>query len=167
MRWSYEGQALQIRSDGHPEALRSWPICASCWGHEAFVSSSQRRCNALCTEWEQRDVHRDVKVSNMLMDAELNGRRGDFSLARLYEHRKNPQIDKIVNASRCLTSKLSAPERKPRTPMCTTMLLCFWKEARWAQSVFRRAWFCRNGFEDLKLSGEYVVKEMEIVFKLG
>ena len=37
-------------------------------------------------EWEQKVVHRDVKASNVLLDADLNGRFEDFGLARLYEH---------------------------------------------------------------------------------
>ncbi|KAL3753544.1 hypothetical protein ACJRO7_000880 [Eucalyptus globulus] len=37
-------------------------------------------------EWEQVVIHRDVKSSNVLIDAEMNARLGDFGLARLYEH---------------------------------------------------------------------------------
>ncbi|KAK0583759.1 hypothetical protein LWI29_002630 [Acer saccharum] len=37
-------------------------------------------------EWEQVVIHRDVKSSNVLIDAELNARLGDFGLARLYDH---------------------------------------------------------------------------------
>ncbi|KAL5809050.1 hypothetical protein ACOSQ3_029741 [Xanthoceras sorbifolium] len=37
-------------------------------------------------EWEQVVIHRDVKSSNVLIDAEMNARLGDFGLARLYDH---------------------------------------------------------------------------------
>ncbi|CAI0429037.1 unnamed protein product [Linum tenue] len=37
-------------------------------------------------EWEQVVIHRDVKSSNVLIDGEMNGRLGDFGLARLYSH---------------------------------------------------------------------------------
>ncbi|XP_058214650.1 probable L-type lectin-domain containing receptor kinase VI.1 [Rhododendron vialii] len=37
-------------------------------------------------EWAQVVVHRDVKSSNVLIDGEMNGRLGDFGLARLYNH---------------------------------------------------------------------------------
>ncbi|TQD90718.1 hypothetical protein C1H46_023721 [Malus baccata] len=36
--------------------------------------------------YEQVVIHRDVKASNVLLDRELNGRLGDFGLARLHEH---------------------------------------------------------------------------------
>ncbi|ONI03481.1 hypothetical protein PRUPE_6G259600 [Prunus persica] len=47
-------------------------------------------------EWEQVVVHRDVKASNVLLDGELNGRLGDFGLARLYDHGTDPQTTHIV-----------------------------------------------------------------------
>lgn len=47
-------------------------------------------------EWDQVVIHRDVKSSNVLIDGEMNGRLGDFGLARLYDHGKNSHTTNVV-----------------------------------------------------------------------
>ncbi|KAJ9180536.1 hypothetical protein P3X46_008764 [Hevea brasiliensis] len=47
-------------------------------------------------EWEQVVIHRDIKSSNVLIDAEMNGRLGDFGLARLYDHGINSHTTNVV-----------------------------------------------------------------------
>ncbi|KAL3536426.1 hypothetical protein ACH5RR_004887 [Cinchona calisaya] len=84
-------------------------------------------------------IHRDVKASNILLDSDLNGRVGDFGLARLYDHGTLPQTNHVVG-----TIGYLAPEHS-RTGKATTS----------------------TDAVDQNLGADYVKEEAELVLKLG
>ncbi|XP_030965331.1 L-type lectin-domain containing receptor kinase IV.1-like [Quercus lobata] len=134
-------------------------------------------------EWEQIVLHRDVKASNVLLDAELNGRLGDFGLARLYDHGTNPQTTHVVGTVGYLAPELT---RTGRATTCTDVFSfgAFMLEVAcgrrpielqglpeevvlvdyvflcWGKGAILDA-------SDPRLEGNYVVEEMELVLKLG
>ncbi|KAK0603144.1 hypothetical protein LWI29_001831 [Acer saccharum] len=57
-------------------------------------------------EWEQVVLHRDIKAGNVLLDADLNGKLGDFGLARLYDHDSIPQTTHLVGTVGYLAPEL-------------------------------------------------------------
>lgn len=58
-------------------------------------------------EWEETVIHRDIKAANVLLDSGMNGRLGDFGLAKLYEHGANPSTTKVVGTLGYLAPELT------------------------------------------------------------
>ncbi|KAM7255057.1 hypothetical protein ACFE04_020298 [Oxalis oulophora] len=132
-------------------------------------------------EWEQIVIHRDVKASNVLLDGELNGRLGDFGLARLYDHGTDPQTTHVVG-----TLGYLAPEHT-RTGKATTATDVYSFGAFLLEVASGRrpietrnddfilldwvfACYCRGEIieaRDPNLGSEYVAEEVELVLKLG
>ncbi|XVF55233.1 hypothetical protein PTKIN_Ptkin06aG0020400 [Pterospermum kingtungense] len=134
-------------------------------------------------DWEQVVVHRDVKASNVLLDGELNGRLGDFGLARLYDHGKDPQTTHVVG-----TVGYVAPEhyrngkptpstdvfafgafllevacgRRPIEAQAPTqyVVLVDWVYSCWYRGDILEA-------KDPNLGTNYVAEEVELILKLG
>ncbi|XBI16071.1 hypothetical protein VPH35_058391 [Triticum aestivum] len=57
-------------------------------------------------EWEKVVIHRDIKASNVVLDGDMNGRLGDFGLARLYDHDADPQTTHVVGTIGYLAPEL-------------------------------------------------------------
>ncbi|XP_057839587.2 L-type lectin-domain containing receptor kinase SIT2-like [Cryptomeria japonica] len=134
-------------------------------------------------EWEQCVVHRDIKSSNVLLDSELNGKLGDFGLARLYEHNENSHTTCVVGTLGYITPELIhtgkarpatdvfsfgiflleiACGRRPVEPSLQTeqIVMVDWVRELDASGTLMDA-------ADPNLGGQYVDAEMERVLKLG
>ncbi|XVF68832.1 hypothetical protein PTKIN_Ptkin11bG0032700 [Pterospermum kingtungense] len=134
-------------------------------------------------EWEQVVLHRDVKASNILIDANFDGRLGDFGLAKLYDHGTNPQTTRVVGTLGYIAPELAKtgkattstdmfafgtfmleiacgrrPLEPPLEPEETT--LADWVLELWKAGAILDA-------SDDRLGGGYVAEEMELVLKLG
>ncbi|KAH9701370.1 hypothetical protein KPL71_024969 [Citrus sinensis] len=134
-------------------------------------------------DWEQVVLHRDIKPANVLLDADLNGKLGDFGLARLYDHDTIPQTTKLVGTFGYMdpelmrTGKAStstdvyafgvfmlevASGRRPveQQGSMETVNLVDWVCDCWKKGAILDA-------SDSRLEGIYEEKQMECVLKLG
>ncbi|CAA0410824.1 putative L-type lectin-domain containing receptor kinase II.1 RLK-Pelle-L-LEC family [Arabidopsis thaliana] len=59
-------------------------------------------------EWEQVVLHRDIKASNILLDADLNGKLGDFGLARFHDRGVNLEATRVVGTIGYMAPELTA-----------------------------------------------------------
>ncbi|CAN8253270.1 unnamed protein product [Cochlearia groenlandica] len=59
-------------------------------------------------DWEQVVLHRDIKASNILLDADLNGRLGDFGLARFHDRGGNLEATRVVGTIGYMAPELTA-----------------------------------------------------------
>lgn len=134
-------------------------------------------------EWEETVIHRDIKAANVLLDSGMNGRLGDFGLAKLYEHGANPSTTKVVGTLGYLAPELTKTG-KPSTSsdifafgalllevvcgrrpiemkaMPEELVLVDWVWDKWKEGSILDV-------VDPRLRGEYDEVEVILVIKLG
>ncbi|CAN0910785.1 L-type lectin-domain containing receptor kinase IV.1 [Linum grandiflorum] len=134
---------------------------------------------------DQVVLHRDIKASNILLDGDMNGRLGDFGLARLYDHGTNPQTTHVVGTVGYLAPELSRLGKattatdvyafgvfmlevacgkrpidgRPGVP-AEEVVLVDWVIDWWKRGEITAA-------ADRRMGGDYSKEEMEWVLKLG
>ncbi|KAL0725581.1 hypothetical protein Bca4012_040180 [Brassica carinata] len=133
--------------------------------------------------WEQTVIHRDIKAANVLLDDEMNGRVGDFGLAKLYEHGSNPGDTRVVGTFGYLAPELTKSGKLTtstdvyafgavllevacgRRPIETNaspeeLVMVDWVWSRWQSGDIRDV-------VDRRLNGEFDEEEVVMVIKLG
>ncbi|TVU06598.1 hypothetical protein EJB05_49821, partial [Eragrostis curvula] len=134
-------------------------------------------------KWEKIVIHRDIKASNVLLDGDMNGRLGDFGLARLYDHGTDPQTTHMVGTKGYLAPELlRTGKASPLTDVfafgmflleVATGKLPVMKNAE-GNEFFLADWVLehwKNGLLtktlDSRLQGDYNIDEAYVVLKLG
>ncbi|CAA7025038.1 unnamed protein product [Microthlaspi erraticum] len=66
------------------------------WRRLAILKDIASALSYLHTEADQVVIHRDIKAANVMLDAEFNGRLGDFGMSRLYDRGADPTTTAAV-----------------------------------------------------------------------
>lgn len=133
-------------------------------------------------EGEEVVIHHDIKASNVLLDAEMNGRLGDFGLARIYGHGTDPQTTNVMGTLGYLDPELMRTGRASKATDVFAFGVFLLEVATGKKPIETRGtedsilvdWVfsCWNGGDILKardpnLGQEFIVEEVEMVLKLG
>lgn len=134
-------------------------------------------------EWEKVVIHRDIKASNVLLDAEMNGRLGDFGLARLYDRGVDAQTTRVVGTIGYMAPELASSSKA--TPLTDVFSFGIFvlevtcgkrpiKEDVNGNQIMLVDWVLENWQKgsltdtvDTKLQGNYDVDEASMALKLG
>ncbi|MQM15802.1 hypothetical protein Taro_048750 [Colocasia esculenta] len=154
------------------------------WGHRfRIIRGIAAAVFYLHEEWEQLIVHRDIKAGNVLLDAELNGRLGDFGLARLYGHGAHPMTTHVVGTLGYIAPELVRTSRVGRSTDVFAFGVFLLEVACGRRPIEPRAeserltlvewvlgcWQSGSILEavDPNLGDDYVAGEAKLVLKLG
>ncbi|KAH9661561.1 protein kinase domain-containing protein [Citrus sinensis] len=130
-------------------------------------------------EGEKVVLHRDIKPGNILLDAHLNGKLGDFGMARLYDHGSMPCTTNLVGTPGYMAPELlRTGKADTRTDVfafgvCMLEVACGRRPIEdgninlvdWVIDCWKRG--CILDVIDSRLEGLYVEEQMELVLKLG
>ncbi|KAG2310917.1 hypothetical protein Bca52824_022474 [Brassica carinata] len=134
-------------------------------------------------QWEQVVLHRDIKASNILLDAGLNGRLGDFGFARFHDHGQNLEATRVVGTIGYMAPELTA---MGVTTTCTDVyafgsfileVVCGRRPVepeRPLEQMILLKWVSSCGSRDnlmvtvdSKLEGNFKAEEVKMLLKLG
>ncbi|KAF8100419.1 hypothetical protein N665_0224s0006 [Sinapis alba] len=77
------------------------------WRRFAIIKDIASALSYLHTEADQVVIHRDIKAANVMLDAEFNGRLGDFGMSRLYDRGTDPTTTAAVGTVGYMAPELS------------------------------------------------------------
>ncbi|ONI08234.1 hypothetical protein PRUPE_5G166300 [Prunus persica] len=110
--------------------------------------------------WDQMVVHRDIKSSNILLDAEMRGRLGDFGLAKLYQHGEVPNTTRVVGTLGYLAPELATVASPTAASDVYSFGVVLLEVACGRKPIEMEA-------ADRRLEGQYEEEQMEVALKLG
>uniref|UniRef100_A0A0E0KF12 non-specific serine/threonine protein kinase n=1 Tax=Oryza punctata TaxID=4537 RepID=A0A0E0KF12_ORYPU len=125
--WCHEGRELMLvyelmpngSLDAHlynPHILLTWPARSQLINTRfKIVLGLGSALLYLHQEWEQCVLHRDVKPSNIMLDASFGAKLGDFGLARLVDHGRGSHTTNLAGTMgymdpECLATGRAGPE---------------------------------------------------------
>ncbi|XWS55492.1 hypothetical protein CRYUN_Cryun09bG0004900 [Craigia yunnanensis] len=130
-------------------------------------------------EWDLVVIHRDVKSSNVLIDAEMNARLGDFGLARLYDHGTDSHTTNIVGTIGYIAPELARNGKASTSSDVFAYGVLLLEVVSGRKPIDSRNFFlvdwvieCHQMGQildamDPKLSSSYVIEEVKLVLLLG
>ncbi|CAA0411046.1 unnamed protein product [Arabidopsis thaliana] len=136
----------------------------------------------LHTGADQVVLHRDVKASNIMLDAEFHGRLGDFGMARFHEHGGNAATTAAVGTVGYMAPELITMGASTGTDVYAfgvfmLEVTCGRRPVEPQLQVEKRhmiKWVCECWKKDSlldatdpRLGGKFVAEEVEMVMKLG